>query len=138
MFRDAVLKSNTTNFKTADLLPDLGLQAQQWTRYEDSKGFRDLDEDDDIVFTVYFGMWDIWQYAMLDREAALVAISATLEWLFQQLDIIVKHSPSPPRIVVPSLWDMTFTPRFRNELTTKEMTAFYGDQGQKMVYLVRY
>lgn len=138
IFRDAALKSNINNHKSTELLPDLSMQIQQWIRYEDSKGFSDLDEDDDIVFTVFFGMWDIWQYAMLDREAALATISTTMEWLFKQLDIIVEHSPSSPRIVVPGLWDMTFTPRFRNKLTTKEMGAFNSEQGHKMVYLIKY
>ena len=73
---------------------------------------------------------------MLDREAALAAISATVEWLFQQLDVVVEHSPSTPRIVVPSLWDMTFNPRFRNELTTREMDAFYGEQGHNEAILI--
>jgi len=136
IFRDAALNSNISNFRSTELLPDLGMQVQQWIRYEDGKSFRDLYEDD-IIFTVFFGMWDIWQYAMLDREAALAAISATVEWLFQQLDVIIQHSPSSPRIVVPSLWDMTFTPRFRNKLT-KEMNAFTGEQSHKMVYLIKY
>lgn len=138
VFRDATLKSNVSNFRNIELLPDLRVQVQQWISYEDSKAFRDLDVEDDIIFTVFFGMWDMWQYAMLDHTAALAAISATVLWLFRQLDIIVEHSPSPPRIVVPSLWDITFTPRFRRELTKKEMDAFYGEQGHKMVYLIKY
>lgn len=138
MYRSATFKANVTYLTDEQLLPDLGLQVQQWIKYEQNRRYRDAEEEDEIVFAVFFGMWDVWQYALLGHNDAQTAVSTSIDWLFRQLDIIAEHSPSPPRFVVPGLWDLTFTPRFRHSLTMQEKAAFFSREGHKVVYMVKF
>jgi hypothetical protein len=138
LYRGATLEANVTYLTDEQLLPDLGLQVQQWIKCEQKRNYHDAEEDDEIVFTVFFGSWDVWQFALLNRENAQAAITESINWLFNQLDIIAAHSPSQARFVVPEVWDMTFTPRFRRSLTSQERAAFLSQEGHKLVWMIKF
>jgi hypothetical protein len=124
------------------LLPDLKSQVEQWVTYEKERQSYADDDDDDLeeaIFTISFGFYDIWQYGTLDLKEAQDAISCTIYELFQHLDVIAEQSPSPPRILIPQLWDITFHPRFLSLSQNQDHGAnHYGEQQHKMVYLLRY
>lgn len=137
LFRTAAIKSNITDLTDDRLLPDLGVQVHQWIKYEKKRPYYDQEEEDEIAYVISFGMWDVWQYAMLPREDAEAAMNLSISSLFDQLNIIAAHSPTSARFVVPSLWDLTFTPRFRNKLTAQEKAAFFHEEGYKLVSMVK-
>jgi hypothetical protein len=122
------------------LLPDLRSQVEQWVTYEkqreESVPNNDLEE---AMFTISFGFYDIWQYGTLEVKEAQDAITCTIYELFNQLDVIAEQTLSPPRILIPQLWDITFHPRFLSLSQAQNSSAnHYGEQQHKMVYLVKY
>jgi len=97
------------------------------------------DEPDEVIFTISFGFYDMWQYATLEIKEAQDAISCSIYELFQQLDIIAEQSSNPPRILMPLLWDITFHPQFVSlSQNQNHGTSHYGEQQHKMIYLVKY
>lgn len=135
---DNQIYANTTSHNETTslaLLPDLKEQIQQWLDYEEEKG--DSDADDEFLFAVSLGFWDMWQYATLDLGPAQDAISNSVYELFQQLDLIAEHFDEPPRIVLPKLWDVTFTPRFLS-LSQDQSDLRFGEQQHKVIYLTNY
>jgi len=138
LYKDAAIQSNITTISSEQMLPDLGIQVKQWIKHEENRSYQELDVEEELVFTVFFGTWDVWQYAMLNREEAQSAILTSLNHLFAQLDIVVEHASVQPRFVLPGLWDLSFAPRFRDGLTLKEKTALASEEGHKMVYLIKF
>lgn len=136
VYANASLNSNST-MMADELLPDLADQVQQWMKNEQKRPYRDQDEESEPIFVVFFGTWDVWQYAKLSHDDSQAAIAQSMQSLFHQLDKIATHARSRATFVVPSLWDLTFTPRFRSGLTRQELAAFSTEEGYKLVRLVR-
>jgi len=137
---DNAVYANTTsrNETSLGLLPDLKAQIEQWVSHEEKKG-KIVDDGslEETVFTISFGFWDIWQYATLEVKAAQDAISCSIYEMFQQLDIIADRSLTAPRIVIPTLWDITFSPRYMS-LSQNQTGLHFGEEQHKMIYLVKY
>ena len=88
------------------------------------------------VFTVMFGVWDLWQYAALEKAKAMYAIECSIEELFHQLNTIAEHSDGPIRVILPLLFDVTFLPRFQMR---KDSSAWQFAQNQhQAVFLLTY
>lgn len=98
---------------------DFKTQIQQFLGYEKEKHrvgvpgrLRKVDEW--TIFTVSFGLWDLFEYSTLEKEYALKAIDNSIERLFENLDLLAKHVIAPMKIVIPKLVDVTFLPRFQS------------------------
>ena len=96
---------------------DFKTQVRQFLTYD--KGSRYIPErlrqiDEWTVFTVFFGLWDLLEYSKLQREFAMRAIDNSLAELFQSLDALAENATSPIKVVLPSMIDVTFLPRFQS------------------------
>lgn len=132
---DNEVYANTTspNNIVLEFLPDMMIQVQQWLGHEAQQGHP---ANHEFVFSITLGFWDVWQYATLDLRAAQDAISFSIYSLFEQLDIIA-NAVDNPKIVIPKLWDVTFTPRFRN-LSHETQDKHVGEEQHKIIFLTRY
>ncbi|KAF2404927.1 hypothetical protein EJ06DRAFT_4609 [Trichodelitschia bisporula] len=136
---DNGIYANTTSDRAiaSKLLPDLKAQVQKWIAFEDKHLTPTQRRLDDILFTITFGPWDLLHYATLDSEIAQEAIGSSIYVLFQQLDIIADRSVKPPRIVIPLLWDVTFSPYFMS-LSDNITLSEYGNQQRRTAFLIRF
>jgi hypothetical protein len=122
------------------LLPDLKAQVQHWIKWEQQREISDTDTDDEVeevIFTISFGFWDMWQYATLELKEAENAIKTSVYTLFQQMDFIAEHCAVDPRFVITGLWDITFSPHFQS-LSLNATAPHFGEAQHKMIYLVSY
>jgi hypothetical protein len=91
------------------------------------------------VFAITVGFWDIWQYATLDLHAAQNAISNSVHTLFEQLDILANSFDEPVEVILPRLWDVSFTPRFMSlALDRGSQSRRFSEEQHKLIYLIRY
>lgn len=67
--------------------------------------------EEQTIFTVLFGTWDLLQFSPLDKDAAVRAIDRSVKELFHNLDILADHVGTP-RVTLPNLMDVTFLPRY--------------------------
>jgi hypothetical protein len=87
---------------------DFKTQVQQFIEFEKIEkrqtGIREVAKDDKwIIFTVMFGLWDLWEYSMLDKADAVHAMDRSVEGLFQNLDLLADHAGG--RIRAPTFSD---------------------------------
>lgn len=98
---------------------DFKTQVQQFLEYDKKKHSVGVPErlrkvDEWTIFTVSFGLWDLFEYSTLEKKDALKAIANSIEGLFENLDLLAKHAAAPVKIVAPKLVDVTFLPRFQS------------------------
>lgn len=120
---------------------DFKTQVQQFLEYETKKHRVGVPErlrkiDEWSIFTVSFGLWDLFEYSMLEREYATKAIDNSIEVLFENLDLLAKNVASPMKIILPKLVDVTFLPRFQS-MKDINKEHFAEDQHQ-LVFLWEY
>jgi hypothetical protein len=124
---DSDLHAQVRNRPGGDEVIDFKTQVQQYLAYEDGR-FRIPQRlqrhTESIVFTVFFGLWDLLEYSQLEKEFAVRAVDASLSEMFSQLDILAMHTPTPLKVIVPRMADTTFLPRFHsNKNVTEEHFA---------------
>lgn len=132
---------SVTDNSTVKAMFDFKAQVQQFFDYEEKKHrvnvpkrLRQVDEW--TIFTVSFGLWDLLEYATLDKEYALKAIDNSVEGLFENLNLLANHVAAPMRVVIPKLVDVTFLPRFQS-MKDINKEHFAEDQHQ-LVFLWTY
>lgn len=137
MVDNDVYTNTTSRNETGSLilLPDLKDQIEQWIQYEESQGT--ADDDDEFIFAITVGFWDLWQYATLDLHTAQDAVSESIYTIFEQLNNITNYFDEPPRIIVPRIHDVTFTPLFQSLADSGNLRAFSEAQ-HKMIYMTAY
>ncbi|KAI9820701.1 MAG: hypothetical protein M1827_005070 [Pycnora praestabilis] len=98
---------------TPERLPDLKMQVDQWIQYEEHRIFVSHEERDfernNTVFTVSFGVWDIWHYSLWERDASKAAVMTSMAILFEQLNILARYRPGV-KVILPTAVDPTFLP----------------------------
>lgn len=102
-----------TDFEIAEPLADLKTQVQQWLKFEKEQyGNSRVSEVErnGTVFTIWFSLWDLWYYSEKTIEEAEVAVTKTMDSLFEQLDLIAENWPSELKIIMPEAIDATFLP----------------------------
>jgi hypothetical protein len=136
---DVYVRTTHNDSLSLGLLPDLKAQVQHWLRWEERKAVKASDDEseEETLFAISFGFWDIWQYGTLELEEAQNAITQSMFVLFQQLDIVAEHSSSDPQILISGLWDVTFSPHFQS-LSENNTAPHFGEAQHKMIYLVKY
>ncbi|KAJ4368901.1 hypothetical protein N0V83_005983 [Neocucurbitaria cava] len=118
---------------------DFKTQVQQYLTYD--KGDRNMSErlrgiDQRTVFTVFFGLWDLLEYSKLQREHAMRAIDNSIAELFQGLDALAKHAAFPIKVILPSMVDVTFLPRFQSGRSTTQ--EHFAESQHYLVFLRTY
>ncbi|KAF2689064.1 hypothetical protein K458DRAFT_383729 [Lentithecium fluviatile CBS 122367] len=116
------------------VLFDFQTQVQQFIAFEEETRRRQIPDgvrkvDEWTVFTVFFGIWDLLEYSMLEKEAAIHAIDRSVDELMYNLDILADHVVGPVKVVMPKLVDVTFLPRYSNK-KDKSATIFAQSQHQ--------
>jgi len=114
------------------------MQVQQWINFEKQKRLMPGRQGSNewTVFTVMFGVWDLWQYAALEKARAVYAIERSIEELFHQLNTIAEHSDGPIRVVLPLLFDVTFLPRF--QMRKGSLAWQFAQDQHQAVFLLTY
>lgn len=138
---DIYVKTTQNESALLGLLPDLKAQVQHWLRWEERKAVKATDDEseEETIFAISFGFYDIFQYGILDVGDAQNAITQSMLVLFQQLDIIAEHSSSAPQVLIAGLWDVTFAPHFQSlSLSENNTTPHFGEAEHKMIYLINY
>ncbi|KAF2036037.1 hypothetical protein EK21DRAFT_96032 [Setomelanomma holmii] len=120
----------STDFKT---------QVQDYLRYEKERyslpqSLRSTDNW--TVFTVYFGLWDLLGFQELEVEFAMHAIDNSITELFRQLDLLAAHGVTPMKIVLATMMDITFLPRFQS--TKNDTRDGFAELEHKSDFLVAY
>lgn len=121
IFRDVTSESR----KETITVFDFKTQVQQFIKFEKNKwrlpGRHHSAVDEQSIFTVLFGTWDLLQFFRLDKDAAIRAIDRSVKELFHNLDVLADHVGTP-KVTVPNLMDVTFLPRYsdrKNESATE-------------------
>ncbi|KAB2579794.1 putative lipase gdsl protein [Lasiodiplodia theobromae] len=116
---DTEILANVTNQHPENhkFLADLKKQVQQWISFEKQSGViaSRAQNKEWTVFTVFFGISDIWQYTFQDNKASDDDINETMASLFAQLDVIAQHTQTRPHIVLPKVIDISFLPAFAQQ-----------------------
>ncbi|KAK5157224.1 slightly ste11-like protein [Cryomyces antarcticus] len=115
-------------------LTDLKAQVQHWIELERQERNTIVGqvEDEALIFTVFFGAWDIRGYAELDKDHARSAVESSIKSLFEQLE-----RSFVPKIVLPRTPDPTFLPRWRTERTGPSAIDTHGEVQNTAVLLVQ-
>ena len=142
IFAQAV-KSRNNN--AVSILPDFKTQVRQFVQYEHGKRglprrLRNVDEW--TVFSVSFGLWDLFEYAALEQPAAMRAVDSSIDSLFEGLDVVAQHQRQHGRgrmhVVVPRLVDVTFLPRFQARRKDIAHEQSFAEEQHKLVFLASY
>jgi hypothetical protein len=137
-----VFANVTVGFRNETLaLFDFKTQVQQFIQYEKTEktqtGTGKVAEDDKwTIFTVMFGLWDLWEYSMLDKAEAVHAMDRSVEELFHNLNLLADHAGGPIRAVVPKIMDVTFLPRF--QMRKNNSNDIFAQDQHQLVFLWTY
>jgi hypothetical protein len=120
---------------------DFKTQVQQFIEFEKIEKTQTrigevANDDKWTIFTILFGLWDLWEYSMLDKAEAVHAMDRSVEELFHNLNLLADHVGGPIRVVLPKIMDVTFLPRFQMRKTNLD-DIFAQDQHQ-LVFLWTY
>ncbi|PVI07254.1 hypothetical protein DM02DRAFT_513127 [Periconia macrospinosa] len=118
---------------------DFQAQVQQFISYEKKRKHLPAPlrpSDQSTVFTVLFGIWDLLAYSPLDQEVGIQAINRSVAELVHNLDILAAHVDGPLKVVVPSVLDVTFLPRFSSR--RNESTDMYAMDHHQAVFMWHY
>ncbi|KAI4725438.1 hypothetical protein E4T49_06794 [Aureobasidium sp. EXF-10728] len=110
--------------------------AQDDARWQDDGEQRSLERT--IIFTVFFGIWELWDFVGLPEEAVLPAVADCIASMFAQLDRLVQAksmSSHRPTIIIPTVPDPSFFPRWINQRSSANGTDKYGQLQRHVVIL---
>ncbi|KAF2017393.1 hypothetical protein BU24DRAFT_149714 [Aaosphaeria arxii CBS 175.79] len=115
---------------------DLSTQVQQFLDQEDNGGFlrgRVGRSEGPTMFTIFFGFWDLLEFASLEKQDAIRAVEESIEALFRNLDLLAEHAHHPVQVVIPMIMDPTFLPVFQDR--RNDFTSVFAHYHHKAVFL---
>ncbi|KAF2137177.1 uncharacterized protein K452DRAFT_302209 [Aplosporella prunicola CBS 121167] len=135
VFQNATSSHNFTDFA----LRDLQQQVRDFVKMEGFKRMWPTQPPREwTLFTIWFGLNDIFHYSRLERDVAKFAITKSINHLFRQLNIIAEWMDAPILVVLPKAVNITNLPRFNIETientdTTRhrmalELAAFWNEE----------
>ncbi|KAF2190720.1 hypothetical protein K469DRAFT_736478 [Zopfia rhizophila CBS 207.26] len=137
---DSKIFANATADRGTEALAvfDFHTQVQQFINFEKQKRLMPgrLSKNEWTIFTIFFGIWDLWEYSVLDKAKGIHAIDRSIEELFHNLDILREHTDTPIKVVIPKLMDVTFLPRF--QMRKNESTSVFAQDQHQSVFLWTY
>ncbi|KAK7525085.1 uncharacterized protein IWZ02DRAFT_375012, partial [Phyllosticta citriasiana] len=111
---DVVANVTNQNPSNAKFKADFGMQVQRWINSEQQRLNR-TGVQERTVFTVFFGISDVWQYVGLEDKEAHEGVRQSIRTLFAQLDVIAQFMRKPIQVVLPHIPDITFLPAFSQQ-----------------------
>jgi hypothetical protein len=142
------------------LSPDFKTQVRQFVQYEQGKhrvvSSRLRAVDEWTVFSVSFGLWDVFEYGALEQRAAMRAVDASVAALFEGLDEVARHvntttttktktntktktrTNKKMTVVLPLLVDVTLLPRFQARRRDILHEQRFAEEQHKLVFLSTY
>lgn len=138
----AVFANATSGGRNETLvLFDFQTQVQQFIAFDKGTFRQRIPErlrkvDEWTIFTVYFGLWELLEYSRLETETAIHAIDRSVEELMHNLDILADHVDGPVRVVMPSLMDVTFLPRYSRR--KDDAAAMFAQNHHQAIFLWTY
>lgn len=112
----------------------LSQDAARWQDEGDQKGLITTT----TIFTVFFGVWELWSFVGLPQDAVLPAVVDCIASMFAQLDRLVQAKSSSsrrPTIIIPMVPDPSFFPRWISQRTSASGTDKYGQLQRNAVIL---
>lgn len=103
---------------------DLRAQIQQWLAFEKTQYGKDRSKEAEkqrTVFSLWFSSWELWYYSGGVHANAQIAVTKSMDTLFEQLDLLADNWTSDPKIILLDACDLTFLPSWR-----KLRTGPYG------------
>lgn len=92
------------------------------------------------AITIFFGLWDIWQYSSLEPAMADDYVAQSVTTLFDQLSVLVRPSNSSddnPLLIIPKVFDPTWLPSWFVERSGLNGSDRTGKQGRQAVRLTK-
>lgn len=129
---------------TADVeeIGDFGHQVDAYLAQDDARWQDDGDQRGSgtttMIFTVFFGVWELWEFVGLPQDAVLSAVIDCIASMFAQLDRLVQAksvSSLRPTIIIPKVPDPSFFPRWISRRTSASGTDKYGQLQRNAVIL---
>lgn len=96
-------------FNETSTVPDFRTQVATWIEAERESRGAGVKQERSSMFTVFFGVNDVWKYSGYDRVDGIAAVDASLDSMFEQLDLVDQHWPDPIQVLVPYLPDVWVT-----------------------------
>lgn len=93
-------------FNESSVVPDLRTQVTTWIGAEKKSRDAGIKQERSSMFTVFFGVNDVWKYSGYNRMDGVAAVDASLDSMFEQLDVVDEHWPDPIQVLVPYLPDV--------------------------------
>ncbi|KAF2796816.1 hypothetical protein K505DRAFT_155678 [Melanomma pulvis-pyrius CBS 109.77] len=110
---------------------DFRTQVQQFIEFDKTRQVSGDGDDKWTIFTVFFGIWDLLEYSVLDKSDAMHAMDRSVEELFHNLNLLADYTGGSIRAVIPKVVDVTFLPRFQMR-KNKSDVVFAHDQHQSV------
>ncbi|CAD0083979.1 unnamed protein product [Aureobasidium vineae] len=120
---------------------DFGHQVDEYLAQDDARWQDDGEQrglESTTIFTVFFGIWELWDFVGLPEEAVLPAVVDCIASMFAQLDRLVQAksvSSHRPTIIIPTVPDPSFFPRWINQRSSANGTDKYGQLQRHAVIL---
>ncbi|KAF2708240.1 hypothetical protein K504DRAFT_382306 [Pleomassaria siparia CBS 279.74] len=138
---DTDIFANVTEGKRNETLAlfDFRTQVEQYMKFDlfKKRPSGEVAEDNSwTIYTVFFGIWDLLEYSVLDKADALHAMDRSVEELFHNLDILAEHAGEPISVVLPKVVDVTFLPRFQSRKNDSD--AIFAHHQHQSVFLWTY
>lgn len=153
--QDQLLRSEEHNYTA---YPDLASQIQTFISLPPPKV-----QPQETIFIVSFGFWDIYDFAQLDYAAAQNVTDTSIDFMFDQLDVLYAHfattlypvSTNPPeeflntnatnhttarhnfKVIIPRIFDPTLSPGWISQRPTPAKPSSIAEQQKNAIYLVQ-
>lgn len=97
-------------FDRNSTVPDLRTQVAAWIEAEQKAIADGKSQERSSLFSVFFGVNDVWKYSSYSREDGVAAVDASLDSMFEQLGVVGANWPDPIQVLMPYVLDMLVPP----------------------------
>ena len=121
-----------------DPLADLRGQVQEWIAFEKTQYGDTRSKDAErigTIFAVWFSLWDLWYYSSGVFSNAEVAVTKSIDVLFEQLDVIAGEWTHKPQVILLDAIDVTFLPSWQKVRTGALGSDMTGDDQRYAILL---
>lgn len=93
-------------FNQNSTVPDLRTQVAAWIESEQKSRAEGKAQERSSMFTMFFGVNDVWEYSGYSRTDGIAAVDASLDSMFEQLGVVDNYWPDPIQVLVPYVLDV--------------------------------
>ncbi|KAI5852589.1 hypothetical protein DFP73DRAFT_533328 [Morchella snyderi] len=121
-------------FDRNSTVPDLRTQVAAWIEAEQKAIADGKSQERSSLFSVFFGVNDVWKYSSYSRADGVAAVDASLDSMFEQLGVVGANWPDPIQVLMPYVLDITMLPGWKR---FRERKDFRQEQLKNAVLLTR-